>query len=121
MAVSDEHFEHILKFYRAKLTEYNLQYVIFGHIGDNHLHVNILPKDAEEMTKAKYAYGRFIAQTLMLNGTISAEHGIGKLKTNYLYAMMGERYLNEMAEIKKVLDKNGILGRGNLFEEKYIT
>jgi D-lactate dehydrogenase (cytochrome) len=120
MAVSDEHFEHILKFYRTKLAEYNLQYVIFGHIGDNHLHVNILPKDTEEMKKAKFVYGRFIAQTLMLNGTISAEHGIGKLKTNYLYAMMGERYLNEMAEIKKVLDKNGILGRGNLFEEKYL-
>jgi D-lactate dehydrogenase (cytochrome) len=121
MAVSDEHFEHILKFYRTKLAEYDLQYVIFGHIGDNHLHVNILPKDADEMNKAKFVYGRFIAQILMLNGTISAEHGIGKLKTNYLYAMMGERYLNEMAEIKKIFDKNGILGRGNLFEEKYLN
>lgn len=120
MAVSDEHFEHILKFYRTKLAEYNLQYVIFGHIGDNHLHVNILPKNAEEMKQAKFVYGRFIAQTLMLNGTISAEHGIGKLKTDYLYAMMGERYLNEMAEIKKILDNNGILCRGNLFDEKYL-
>jgi D-lactate dehydrogenase (cytochrome) len=121
MAVSDEHFEHILKFYRTKLAEYNLQYVIFGHIGDNHLHLNILPKDAEEMKKAKFVYGRFIAQTLMLNGTISAEHGIGKLKTNYLYAMMGERYLNEMAEIKKVFDKNGILGRDNIFDHKFLV
>ncbi len=120
MAVPDEHFEHILKFYRTKLEEYNLEYVMFGHIGDNHLHVNILPKNEEEMIKAKYAYGRFIAQTLMLNGTISAEHGIGKLKKHYLYTMMGERYLNEIAEIKKAFDPNGILGRGNLLDEKFL-
>jgi D-lactate dehydrogenase (cytochrome) len=120
MAVPDEHFEHILNFYRTKLAEYDLEYVIFGHIGDNHLHVNILPKNDEEMTKAKYAYGRFIAQTLMLNGTISAEHGIGKLKKHYLYTMMGERYLNEIAEIKKAFDPKGILGRGNLLEEKFL-
>lgn len=120
MAVPDEHFEHILNFYRTKLAEYNLEYVMFGHIGDNHLHVNILPKNDEEMTKAKYAYGRFIAQTLMLDGTISAEHGIGKLKKHYLYTMMGERYLNEIAEIKKAFDPNGILGRGNLLDEKFL-
>jgi D-lactate dehydrogenase (cytochrome) len=121
MAVSDQHFAHILKFYRDTLAKYNLNYVIFGHIGDNHLHVNILPKDAEEMQKAKFAYGRFIAQSLMLNGTISAEHGIGKLKKHYLYVMFGERYLNEMAELKKAFDKQGILGRGNLFEEKFLN
>ena len=33
----------------------------------------------------------------MFGGTVSAEHGIGKLKRKYLSAMMGERYLNEMA------------------------
>jgi D-lactate dehydrogenase (cytochrome) len=120
MAVPDEHFEHILNFYRTKLAEYALEYVIFGHIGDNHLHVNILPKNGEEMTKAKYAYGRFIAQALMLDGTISAEHGIGKLKKHYLYTMMGERYLNEIAEIKKAFDPKGILGRGNLLDEKFL-
>jgi D-lactate dehydrogenase (cytochrome) len=120
MAVSDETFPSMLKFYRDILAKYNLNYVIFGHIGDNHLHVNILPKDADEMQKAKFAYGRFIAQSLMLNGTISAEHGIGKLKKHYAYVMFGERYLNEMAELKKAFDKKGILGRGNLFDEKYL-
>jgi hypothetical protein len=34
--------------------------------------------------------------------------------------MMGERYLNEMAEIKRSLDPNGILGRGNMFDESYL-
>lgn len=120
MAVPDENFLNILKFYRKTLAEFDLNYVIFGHIGDNHLHVNILPKDAEDAVKAKHVYGRFIAQTLMLGGTVSAEHGIGKLKKHYLYTMFGERYLNEMAEIKKQFDPQGILNRGNMFDEKFL-
>jgi D-lactate dehydrogenase (cytochrome) len=51
----------------------------------------------------------------MLGGCVSAEHGIGKLKAKYLNAMMGERYLNEMADLKRAFDPKGILGRGNIF------
>jgi D-lactate dehydrogenase (cytochrome) len=120
MAVPDENFASFLKFYERQLGDSGLDYVIFGHIGDNHLHANMLPKDAAEAETARHLYGRFIAQALMLGGTISAEHGIGKLKRRYLDVMMGERYLSEMADIKRALDPNGILGRGNMFEEKYL-
>lgn len=121
MAVPDDKFASFLKFYKEKLNESGLEYVIFGHIGDNHLHANMIPKTDAEAEKARHLYGRFIAQSIMLGGTISAEHGIGKHKSKYLYVMMGERFLNEMAEIKKALDPNGILGRGNMFDEKFLN
>lgn len=121
MAVPDDKFESFLKFYKNKLIESGLEYVIFGHIGDNHLHANMIPKNDEEMTKAKHLYGRFIAQSIMLGGTVSAEHGIGKLKSKYLYVMMGERYLNEMAELKRAFDRKGILGRENIFDAKFLN
>ncbi len=120
MAVPDENFAGFLRFYKQTLDTSALDYVIFGHIGDNHLHANILPKNNSEAEKARHLYGRFIAQSIMLGGTISAEHGIGKLKSKYLNVMMGERYLNEMAEIKRVFDPRGILGRGNMFDEKML-
>ena len=120
MAVPDNKFESFLKFYKQKLNDSGMEYVIFGHIGDNHLHANMLPKNDDEAKKAKHLYGRFIAQSIMLGGTISAEHGIGKLKRHYLYVMYGERYLNEMAELKKAFDPRGILGRGNMFDEKFL-
>ncbi|MDQ6788281.1 MAG: FAD-binding oxidoreductase [Acidobacteriota bacterium] len=120
MAVPDENFASILKFYKQKLNESKLEYVIFGHIGDCHLHANILPKNSDEMTMAKHLYGRFVAQAVMLGGTVSAEHGIGKLKKHYLQVMFGERFLSEMAELKKAFDPNGILNRGNMFEEKFL-
>jgi D-lactate dehydrogenase (cytochrome) len=120
MAVPDDKFASFLRFYKEKLNESALEYVIFGHIGDNHLHANLIPKTDEEAKAAKHLYGRFIAQAIMLGGTISAEHGIGKLKSKYLYVMYGERFLNEMAELKRAFDPNGILGRGNMFDEKFL-
>jgi D-lactate dehydrogenase (cytochrome) len=120
MAVPDVHFASFLRFYKQKLDESALDYVIFGHIGDNHLHANILPKSDAEAVKARHLYGRFIAQAVMLGGTISAEHGIGKHKTKYLDAQLGERFLNEMAELKRAFDPRGILNRGNMFDAKFL-
>ncbi len=120
MAVPDENFPAFLRFYKETLGASGLEYVIFGHIGDCHLHANMLPKDDAEAERARHIYGRCVAQAIMLGGTVSAEHGIGKLKRKYLSAMMGERYLNEMAEIKRAFDPKGILGRGNMFDESYL-
>ncbi|HEX6278778.1 MAG TPA: FAD-binding oxidoreductase [Pyrinomonadaceae bacterium] len=120
MAVPDGKFPGFLKFYKEILDACGIDYVIFGHIGDCHLHANLLPKDDAEAERARHIYGRCIAQAIMLGGTVSAEHGIGKLKSKYLYVMMGERYMNEMAELKRTLDPNGILGRGNMIEEKFL-
>jgi D-lactate dehydrogenase (cytochrome) len=120
MAVPDDKFISFLKFYKEKLGESGLDYVIFGHIGDNHLHANLLPKNDSEAETARHLYGRFIAQSIMLGGTISAEHGIGKHKSKYLYVQYGERYLNEMAELKCAFDPHGILSRGNMFDAKFL-
>lgn len=121
MAVPDEAFPGFLKFYKDTLDASGIDYVIFGHIGDCHLHANLLPKDDAEAERARHLYGRFVAQAVMLGGTVSAEHGIGKLKSKYLYVMMGERYMNEMAELKRAFDPKGILGRGNMIEERFLV
>ena len=121
MAVPDANFPAFLRFYKETLDASGLDYVIFGHIGDCHLHANMLPRNTEEAEKARHLYGRCISQAIMLGGTVSAEHGIGKLKRKYLAAMMGERYLNEMAELKRAFDPKGILGRGNMFDENYLV
>ena len=120
MSVPDDNFLDFLRLYKRVLNESGLDHVIFGHIGDCHLHANILPKNDDEATRARHLYGRFVADAIMLGGTVSAEHGIGKLKRKYLNVMMGERYLSEMAAVKKAFDPKGILGRGNMFDEKFL-
>jgi D-lactate dehydrogenase (cytochrome) len=120
MAVPVDKFPGFLKFYKEILGASGIDYVIFGHIGDCHLHANLLPTNDAEAEKARHIYGRCIAQAIMLGGTVSAEHGIGKLKAKYLYVMMGERYMNEMADLKRAFDPKGILGRGNMFQAKLL-
>ena len=97
-----------------------MRYTIFGHIGDNHVHVNILPRDDEEATKAADIYLRFVKRAVDVGGTISAEHGIGKLKRDYLRLLYSENHLREMAALKRAFDPAGILGRGNIFSEELL-
>jgi D-lactate dehydrogenase (cytochrome) len=120
MAVPDEQFPEMLEFYRSTLSGGDLRYTIFGHIGDNHVHVNILPRDEDEAEKAWAIYRTFIRRAVEVGGTISAEHGIGKLKREYLRELYGDRHIREMAALKKAFDPAGILGRGNMFAEEYL-
>lgn len=117
MAVPDEEFAAMLDFYKTRLRESELKYVIFGHVGDNHVHVNILPRDESEATKARELYMEFIKRAVAASGTVSAEHGIGKLKREYLGVLYGERHVEEMATLKRSFDPAGILGQGNIFYE----
>jgi len=114
LAVPNENFEIIFKFYQETLDTAGLQYAIFGHIGDNHLHVNMMPRNEEELIEAKKYYKIFAEKAIELGGTVSAEHGIGKLKKEFLKILYGEKGIEEMKNVKKVLDSNCILGKGNL-------
>ncbi|HEY0173848.1 MAG TPA: FAD-binding oxidoreductase [Pyrinomonadaceae bacterium] len=120
MAVPDEAFPEMLRFYKETLRAGRLKYVVFGHIGDNHVHVNILPHDDAEQAAARETYGRFVERAVLLGGTISAEHGVGKIKREYLRALYGERSLREMAELKRAFDPACVLGRGNVFGEEFL-
>ena len=120
MAVPDEAFARMLSFYQETLKTSDLQYVIFGHIGDNHVHVNIMPRSTEEAARATEIYKKFIERAIKFGGTVSAEHGIGKLKRDYLRELYGERHLREMAAIKRAFDPACILGRGNIFAEDFL-
>jgi D-lactate dehydrogenase (cytochrome) len=121
MAVPDDEFAGMLRFYKTELQASRLNYVIFGHIGDNHVHVNIMPRDEAEATRAHALYRQFVRRAVSSGGTISAEHGIGKLKRDYLKALYSEAHLREMAELKRAFDPACILGRGNIFAEEYLA
>jgi len=121
MSVPDEAFPAMLRFYQETLRASDLRYTIFGHIGDNHVHVNILPRDDEEGARAREIYVSFLKRAAAVGGTLSAEHGIGKLKRDYLHLFYTERQLRQMAELKHAFDPAGILGRGTIFSETYLS
>ena len=93
--------------------------VWFGHIGDGNLHINVLRPEAlatdafisqcEHVTK-------LLAATLQRHGgSISAEHGIGLVKRDYLESTRSAAEIALMQGVRKVFDPNGVLNPGKLF------
>ena len=121
MAVPDAAFPGLFDLYKQTLASSGLCYTIFGHIGDNHVHVNILPRDEDEGARARELYVQFLKYAASVGGTLSAEHGVGKLKRDYLRLFYSDDQLREMAALKKTFDPHGILGRGNIFAEEFLN
>ncbi|TAN36424.1 MAG: FAD-binding oxidoreductase [Verrucomicrobia bacterium] len=115
MAVPDAYLDTILERYERDLQAANLEYVIFGHIGNNHLHVNILPRSRADYQRGRELYLVWARDVVRLGGTVAAEHGIGKLKAPMLEIMLGPQRIAEMRALKRVFDPAGCLGHGNLF------
>jgi len=111
-AVPDERLQWMMDAY----AEVDLPYVMFGHIGDNHLHLNMLPRTKEELLHAKEMYDELARIAVEYGGTVSAEHGIGKIKKHLLSEMVGEMVLDQFRALKRHLDPNWILGQGTLFD-----
>jgi FAD/FMN-containing dehydrogenase len=108
----------MLAVYRESLDrEFPGQYVIFGHIGDAHLHVNILPANDAEWTRAKGLMSDFARSAVAMGGTVSAEHGLGKRKREFLPIQFSPAEIAEMKRVKAMVDPQGLLGRGTLFGE----
>lgn len=121
LAVPDECFETLLALYDSTLEAEGLQHAAWGHIGDNHIHVNILPRDMDEYSRGKALLARWAAEVSRMGGAVSAEHGVGKLKAPFLEVMYGTEHIREMAALKAAFDPKCMLGRGNLFAPQEVA
>ena len=115
MAVPPQRLGEVIALYRDRLEASGLEYLIFGHIGDSHLHVNILPRSEQELADAMELYGEFARRVVAMGGSVSAEHGIGRLKKAFLLLQYGPEKLQEMRAVKQALDPRGMLNPGVLF------
>lgn len=116
VAVPSMNFNELYFYSKSIVEESGLHYLSYGHFGDCHLHLNMLPRNNEEYKTAKNLYKQICAKAIELDGTISAEHGIGKLKREYLLMMFGEEGVQQMAKLKKQIDPNLILNIGNIID-----
>lgn len=105
----------MLACYHAGLRKLGLDYVIFGHIGDAHLHINILPKSQAEFDTGQELMLEFARQAVVFGGTVSAEHGLGKRKAKLLSIQYTPEQIESMKDVKRRLDPNWLLNPGTLF------
>lgn len=121
MSVPDDCLYKVMELYRNTIAAHGLKAAVWGHIGNNHLHVNILPESKEEYLTAKEMFKEEWAPAVSaMGGAVSAEHGVGKIKRDFLIKMYGMEHVKEMAALKKQMDPDGMFGRGNLFSEELL-
>lgn len=115
VATHDGVFRNFYLKWAKQLEKSGLKHFIWGHFGNSHLHLNVVPTNGKEDNLAEKILDEHISEALILGGTYSAEHGTGKLKRKYFQMMFGEGNVQKMKEIKLKFDPKNLLNRGNLF------
>lgn len=116
-AVPVDRHREMMRYYRKRIPEaYEGRYVIFGHVGDGHYHINLLPASQNEFDQGYQLFIEFAQKAVELDGTVAAEHGLGKKKKHYLPIQYTPDQISSMMAVKKRLDPDWLLGRGTLFE-----
>lgn len=91
-------------------------YCIFGHVGDAHPHVNMLPASQQEYDAGMDALMVFAKKAASLGGSVAAEHGLGKRKARFLPVQYTAEQIEAMKAVKRRLDPDWRLSPGTLFQ-----
>lgn len=98
----------------------DFEIVWFGHIGDGNVHLNVLKPDALPMAEFQQRCGevsRWVFEIVQrYEGSVSAEHGVGLLKKDYLHYTRSAAEIAIMRQIKQVFDPRGIMNPGKIFD-----
>ncbi len=87
-----------------------------AHAGDGNTHPAIIftPGDADAERRARLAFDDVMAAAIALGGTITGEHGVGRLKAASLEAQLGPDVMALTRRVKDALDPQGILNPGSV-------
>ncbi|GMU87382.1 MAG: lactate dehydrogenase [Ignavibacteriales bacterium] len=115
-ALPSDKFREFYRSCKSQALKSGLNYVVYGHFGNSHIHLNMLPANQSEFEAGKEIYAEICRNAIDAGGTVSAEHGIGKIKKEYLKMMYGEEGIASMRGVKRYFDPDFRLGRGNVFD-----
>jgi glycolate oxidase len=108
----------MIRFVEAIARKYKLRIGTFGHMGDGNLHPTFLTdeRNKEEMHRVEEAFKEIFDEAIRLGGTITGEHGVGLAKKSFLPKFLGGAQMRVTRELRRVLDPNGILNPGKMFD-----
>jgi FAD/FMN-containing dehydrogenase len=93
----------------------------YGHVGNGHPHFNLMAEDSEALKRAEKAVHEICRRVVAMGGTVTAEHGVGKVKRPFLSYQFPAPILQAMQAVKRSFDPGGILAPGNIFPDTEIT
>lgn len=98
--------------------DHDVLIAVLAHAGDGNTHPLLVfdPKDENQKQRAHLAYGDVMDLAVDLGGTITGEHGVGRLKRPWLVSSIGEDALELNHLVKKALDPQNILNPGAMYD-----
>ncbi|NLG23489.1 MAG: FAD-binding protein [Actinomycetales bacterium] len=101
----------------AIAAEQDVTISVIAHAGDGNTHPLIAydPADAGQAERAHVAFGQIMDLAISLGGTITGEHGVGRLKKGWLPDQVGPDVMELTATIKAALDPDGLFNPGVMF------
>jgi glycolate oxidase len=87
---------------------------VYGHAGNGHPHQDYVARDHGEVEIVEKVVWETLRAILAMGGTVAAEHGIGKIKRQWLPLQFSPMQLRAMASLKHSLDPDGLLAPGNI-------
>ena len=97
------------------LQKSNIEYLLFGHLGDCHLHFHLIPEKKQQSAAIK-VYNKIVEISADLGGVYSAEHGTGKRKCLDFIKCYGSQGVENVRTTKLSFDPYFLLNRGNIIE-----
>jgi len=90
---------------------------VVGHAGDGNMHPTIVydASDEAQTKAAELAFGLMLDAGRALGGTVTGEHGIGRIKQDFLATEIGEIGIDVHRRIKNALDPGGLFNPGSMF------
>ena len=114
MSLDKEDFQSVIAKYEADIAQAGLKACIFGHIGGNHLHINILPEDYEEYEKGCKLFEAWAKEIAAQQGKVVTEHGVGKLKKPLFLQTASKDCIEEIQRLKHTYDPAGMWNPENM-------
>jgi len=96
--------------------KYGLSFSAYGHAGDGNIHTYVYKVNGEKPAYYEETLEEFYKAAVKYGGTMSAEHGTGKLRKKYLHLQFSDKEIELWKGIKKVFDPNGILNPGTIVD-----
>jgi D-lactate dehydrogenase (cytochrome) len=115
LAVPDQGAAEMNGIYRERLRDSGMEYALFGHAAENHLHANLIPSSKEELDRARSLHLDLAREAVRLGGSVTAEHGIGRLKHELVPIQYGEAGVDALRGVKRFFDPEDRLNPGVIF------
>lgn len=95
---------------------YSIQVAAFGHIGEGHVHLNVIYDDGKEIDLSVHnLISKVLEEVVSVGGTITAEQGVGDTKSEFVKLELSPHEIGIMKGLKKMFDPKGIMNPGKIF------